>query len=94
MGGIPENLIRILPKGLGAVVEKSKIQVLPIFNMIEKLGNIETEEMFRTFNMGIGLIIVTSLQQCDSVLKCLHIKGEKPIVIGRVTAQEERVVIK
>lgn len=93
-GGIPENLIRILPKGLGAVVEKSKIQVLPIFNMIEKLGNIETEEMFRTFNMGIGLIIVTSLQQCDSVLKCLHIKGEKPIVIGRVTAQEERVVIK
>ncbi|NLB89003.1 MAG: phosphoribosylformylglycinamidine cyclo-ligase [Syntrophomonadaceae bacterium] len=93
-GGIPENLIRILPEGLGGVVEKSKIEVLPIFKMIEKLGNVETQEMFRTFNMGIGLIIATSSHQCDKVLKCLHIKGEKPIVIGRVTAQEERVVIK
>lgn len=93
-GGIAENLQRILPDGLGAVVEKSKIDILPIFQMIEKLGNIETQEMFRTFNMGIGLIIVTSSHQCDKVLKCLHIKGEKPIVIGRVTAQEERVIIK
>lgn len=93
-GGIPENLQRILPSGLGAIIDKSKIDIPPIFQMIEKLGNVETNEMFRTFNMGIGLIIVASPHHSDKVLKCLHVKGEKPIVIGRVTAEEERVIIK
>lgn len=93
-GGIVENLQRVLPDGLGALVDSSLIEVKPIFKLIEKLGQVEKEEMYRTFNMGIGYIVVTSPRQCDKTLKYLHVKGEKPIVIGRVSSEAERVVIK
>ncbi len=93
-GGIPENLPRILPAGLGAQIDKKAINILPVFDLIARLGNVDSEEMFRTFNMGIGFIIVIPPHQLDEVLKCLHIKGEKPIVIGRVCENEGRIIIK
>jgi phosphoribosylformylglycinamidine cyclo-ligase len=57
-GGIPSNLLRVLPKDLDAVVEKDKLPANPVFTWIARLGNIEEEEMFRTFNMGVGMILV------------------------------------
>lgn len=93
-GGLPENLPRILPDGLGAEIDKKAINILPIFDLIARLGNVESEEMFRTFNMGIGFIVVAASHQLDEALKCLHIKGEKPIVIGRVCENEGRIIIK
>ena len=57
-GGIPENLIRILPEGTKAVVHKKNIPESPLFSWIQRLGNVEEREMFRTFNMGVGMIIV------------------------------------
>lgn len=93
-GGIAENLARILPSTLGAEIEQDKIDILPIFNMIASLGKVELPEMFRTFNMGIGFIIVVSPLHLDKVIKCLHDKGEKSIVLGRVVANEGKVIIK
>lgn len=93
-GGIAENLQRSLPAGLGAEIDSHAIPVLPIFKMIAELGGVKFEEMYRTFNMGIGFILITSPQQSDNALKCLRDEGEKPIVIGRVCQEAGGVVIK
>lgn len=93
-GGIPENLQRSLPAGLGAQVESAAIPVLPVFDLIARAGKVEKQEMYRTFNMGIGFILITSPHYLDNALKCLRDEGEKPIVIGRVCQQDEGVVIK
>lgn len=93
-GGIIENLQRILPPGLGAEIDSSTIQVNPIFNLVEKLGQVEKAEMFRTFNMGIGFVIVISPHYHDKVLKYLQDQGENPIVIGRIISSQQGVAVK
>lgn len=93
-GGIPENLQRSLPAGLGAQVESAAIPVLPVFDLIARAGKVEKQEMYRTLNMGIGFILITSPHYLDNAVKCLRDEGEKPIVIGRVCQQDEGVVIK
>lgn len=57
-GGIPGNLPRTLPKGIGARIKKSTWEPPPIFRLVQEAGNIEEEEMFRVFNMGIGMIVI------------------------------------
>lgn len=93
-GGIAENLQRSIPEGLGAEIEGSAIDVPAIFKLIQRLGDVPVEEMFRTFNMGIGFIIAVAPLQLDNALKCLRAKGEKPIMIGKITAAQTKVVIK
>lgn len=93
-GGIGENLQRILPGGMGAEIDAAAISTPPIFKLIEELGQVPREEMFRTFNMGIGFILIVSPHHHDKTLKCLHVKGENPIVIGRVSKSAEGVIIK
>lgn len=93
-GGIPENLQRILPPGLGALIDSPAIDVPPILRMVEAMGEVEKGEMYRAFNMGIGYIIAVSSIHCDKALKCLRAKGEKPILLGRIEQGLERVVIK
>lgn len=93
-GGIPENLQRILPSGLGALIDSSAIKVPSIFQLIAAIGEVEKLEMYRTFNMGVGYIITLSPMHCDKALNCLHAKGEKPILLGRVEKGLERIVIK
>lgn len=93
-GGIAENLQRSIPDGLGAEISAQAIAIPPIFQMIARLGRVEPAEMFRTFNMGIGFIIAVAPQQYDNALKCLHAKGEQPIMIGNITAAQTKVVIK
>ena len=66
-GGITENLPRVLPKGTGAVVEMGTWPVLPIFEHLQQLGNIEPAEMMRTFNMGIGMLLVVLAQEVQAV---------------------------
>ena len=81
-GGITENLPRILPKGVGAVVRHGSWPVLPVFQHLQKLGAVAEEEMFRTFNMGIGLICVVPAakrQRAEAVLTKLN---ERFFVIG------------
>jgi len=92
-GGIIENLQRILPEGMGIIINGSDMEITPIFKLIQDLGGVNREEMFKTFNMGIGFTLVISAQHLDKALKQLRIKGEQPIVIGRVSKEVEGVII-
>ena len=90
-GGITENLPRVLPKGMGAIVELGTWPSLPIFEHLQKLGNIEQAEMMRTFNLGIGLVLVISAKKFKKVQTILERAGEKGYTIGRIVKGERKV---
>jgi phosphoribosylformylglycinamidine cyclo-ligase len=90
-GGMTENLPRVLPKGIGAVIEMGSWPVLPIFEHMQKIGNIEQAEMMRTFNMGIGMILVVPAKKFKKVQTILDRAGEKGFVIGRTVKGERKV---
>jgi phosphoribosylformylglycinamidine cyclo-ligase len=90
-GGITENLPRVLPKGIGAVVDASSWPSQPIFEHLQKLGNIEREEMMRTFNMGIGMTLVVPPKKFKKVMSVLDKAGEKAYTIGRIVKGERKV---
>src|SRR3989344_6031688 len=70
-GGFTENIPRIIPKGLGVEIKKSW-KILPIFQLIQEKGNISDDEMFKTFNMGIGLVLVVSPEEESNILKKIN----------------------
>ena len=90
-GGITENLPRVLPKGVSALVEMGSWPVLPIFEHLQKIGNVEQAEMLRTFNMGIGMILVVPAKKFKKVQTILDRAGEKGHVIGRIVKGERKV---
>jgi len=85
-GGFPGNIPRILPAGLGARIGKSSWRVPPLFRLIEKGGGISEDEMFRTFNMGIGMVVVVAPGDLHEVEHSLERRGEASFVIGSVVA--------
>ncbi|MBK3333231.1 phosphoribosylformylglycinamidine cyclo-ligase [Persephonella atlantica] len=92
-GGIPGNLIRVINKGLKAVIQKSSWELPPVFRWIQKEGNVPEEEMFRTFNMGIGMIIAVSECDVEKTLNIIKETGEKAYVIGKLQKGERSVEI-
>ena len=92
-GGITDNLPRILPKTICAVVETGSWTPLPIFEHLQQLGNVEREEMLRTFNMGVGLIAVVPADKFKRMKSTLDRAGEKFWVIGRSAPGGDRKVI-
>ncbi len=87
-GGIPGNLPRIFPSGLGAEIEKSSWTRPPIFELLQKWGEVEEEEMYKVFNMGIGFILVVDYSQGEKALSLLEELGEKAFLIGKVVEGE------
>jgi phosphoribosylformylglycinamidine cyclo-ligase (EC 6.3.3.1) len=87
-GGFYDNIPRILPDGLGAIIRKGTWPVQPIFYFIGDAGEIEEREMFRTFNMGIGLILITSPESADKVLTVLDNMRKKAYIIGNIVRRE------
>ena len=83
-GGITENLPRVLPRGFGAHIELGTWPVLPIFAHLQNLGNLPSDEMLRTFNMGIGMILVVSPKKFKRVQTIVERSGEKMYTLGRV----------
>jgi len=75
-GGLVENLPRILPQGLEFKIEKSSWKIPPIFELIKKLGHIDDDEMYRTFNMGIGFVLIVPENEADTVIKTVNFKKE------------------
>ena len=67
-GGFYENIPRSIPDGFSAKIEKSAVKILPVFNMLQSLGNIPERDMFNTYNMGVGMSIVVSKDDADKVL--------------------------
>ncbi|WP_185862267.1 phosphoribosylformylglycinamidine cyclo-ligase [Blattabacterium cuenoti] len=93
-GGISDNLSRILPENLSAIVEKKRIPILPIFNYIQKKGNLLDKEMWKTFNMGVGMIIIVSFQEQYTILDKLRFLGETPFIFGNIVKGNKRVFFK
>jgi phosphoribosylformylglycinamidine cyclo-ligase len=83
-GGVPGNLPRVLPPGLGAVVRRSAWSVPPIFRTLQRSGDVDTEEMDRVFNMGIGMIAVVDAAQAAGVIEAAAAEGIEAWVIGSV----------
>ena len=92
-GGITENLPRILPRGLDAVVDLAAWEVPPLFTHLQELGNVDREEMFRTFNMGIGLIAVIPAEQVKKVKAILNRANERHCLMGKIVARGSRKVV-
>jgi phosphoribosylformylglycinamidine cyclo-ligase len=90
-GGITENLPRVLHKGVGAIVEINSWPGSPIFEHLQKIGNVPQDEMLRTFNMGIGMILVVPAKKFKKVQTILERCGEKGYTIGRIVKGEKRV---
>lgn len=93
-GGFPDNIPRVLPKGLGAHINLTAVPVLPVFKWLADVGGIEQNEMLRTFNCGIGMIVIVSAKDSDAVMQAFARSGEKVVALGHVgkTSDGERVV--
>jgi len=83
-GGITDNLPRIFPSGLGAIVCRGTWKELPVFGALRGLGDVTDQEMFRVFNMGVGMVVVVSPDQADGALEILRSEGEDPSIIGEI----------
>lgn len=92
-GGFYENIPRMLKDGLTAKIEKWSVPVLPIFDVIQKTGNIPERDMFNTFNMGVGMIAAVAKEDADKAIETLHAQGEKACVIGEVVEGFGGVII-
>ena len=90
-GGFYENIPRAIPQGLCARVEKRAVKVLPIFDLIQRLGNIPERDMFNTFNMGVGMSLTVSRDSADKALAALHAQGVDAYVIGEIVRGEEKI---
>lgn len=83
-GGFIENIPRTIPEGLKPEIHLESFPILPIFKLMQKLGNIEDKEMFNTFNMGIGLVLIVNEKVAGQVMSRLEVMNEKAYVIGKV----------
>ena len=92
-GGFYENIPRSIPDGLGAVIDRSAVRILPIFELIQKTGNIPERDMFNTFNMGVGMSVVVPEQEADKALSILRANGQEAYVIGHVAESQDKVKI-
>ncbi len=87
-GGFEENIPRMLPEGLAAQVDYGSWPIPPIFDLIEKKGNLARKEMFTTFNMGVGMVLAVPEDEAVNVIKALEQDGERAYMIGRVVKGE------
>ncbi len=92
-GGFYENIPRSLPEGFAAKIKKSDVKILPIFNLLAKVGNIPERDMFNTFNMGVGMSIVVAKEDAEKALSVLKDAGEEPYIIGTVIKGDRGVII-
>ncbi len=92
-GGFYENIPRSIPDGLGAVIDKASVKILPIFDLIAKFGNVPERDMFNTYNMGVGMSIVVPAEQADKAIEILKNNGIDAYTIGKIVKSEDKVVI-
>lgn len=91
-GGFTENIPRVLPEGTQAVIDVGSWPVLPIFRLVQEAGGIAPADMYRTFNMGIGIVLVVKQDDVVDVIGTLQQLGEQPYLIGQIRAGERKVV--
>jgi phosphoribosylformylglycinamidine cyclo-ligase len=91
-GGITDNLPRMLPRGMAAIIEMGSWTVPPIFEHLQKLGNVAQEEMLRTFNMGLGMLLVVPSAKFKKAQTVIERAGEKAFTVGRIVKGERKVI--
>ena len=92
-GGFYENIPRCIPDGLCAKIEKKALRIPPIFPLLSRMGGISERDMFNTFNMGTGMVLVTARDSADKALAALHSLGQEAGVIGEIVSGEEKVAL-
>ncbi len=92
-GGFYENIPRSIPDGLCADIDRSAVRVLPIFDLLARVGNIPERDMFNTFNMGVGMSVVVPESDVDAALESLRESGEDAYVIGRIVKGDEKIIL-
>ncbi len=91
-GGFPDNLPRVLPDGVGIALDLDAVSVPPVFGWLARQGNVAEAEMLRTFNCGIGMVVVVDPAQAEAVSAALVVAGEAPVRLGEITARGESPV--
>ncbi len=92
-GGFYENIPRMLPDGVRAVVKKDSYPVLPIFRMLQKEGDIAEDMMYNTYNMGLGMVLAVDPADAERTMEAVRAAGETPYVVGSVEAGEKGVTL-
>lgn len=92
-GGFYENIPRALPDTLTAKIKKENVPVLPIFKLMQSFGNIDERDMYNTFNMGIGMVVIVSKEDEEEAKKVLEESGEKAYTLGEVIEGNDGVII-
>jgi phosphoribosylformylglycinamidine cyclo-ligase len=90
-GGFYENIPRAVNNGLCAEIEKAKVDVLPVFSLLADTGKIPERDMYNTFNMGVGMIVVVAPENADKALSVLRENGEDAYIIGKLTTGDEKI---
>lgn len=92
-GGFYENIPRMLPEGMHAVVEKNSYEVPAIFKLLQKTGNIAEEMMYNTYNMGLGMIVAVDKADVDKAMEAMKAAGDTPYIVGHIKAGEKGVTL-
>lgn len=92
-GGFYENIPRCIPEGLCAKIDKSAIKVTPIFNLLQRVGNIPERDMYNTYNMGVGMALIVSKETADKAVEALKSEGVEAYVIGEIIENEEQIIL-
>jgi phosphoribosylformylglycinamidine cyclo-ligase len=92
-GGLPENLPRVLPEGLAAVVERGSWRRPAVFDWLQSAGRIADAELYRTFNCGLGMAVIVAAEAAEKAVALLEAQGEQAWIAGRIEAGERRVVL-
>ncbi len=93
-GGLLDNIPRVLPEGCAVELDPSRWRRPPIFDVVQKLGSVPKEEMYRTFNMGVGMVLIVAPYYAQSVLRQLRKAGEDAVIIGRVVQGDRQVTVR
>ena len=92
-GGFPENIPRVLPDNLAAHLDLAAISPPPVFGWLQSLGGVEPREMLRTFNCGVGMIVVAAADRADDLIALLRDLGEAPVRLGHLAKREDDAVV-
>jgi phosphoribosylformylglycinamidine cyclo-ligase len=92
-GGFYENIPRSIPEGFGAKIEKKAVQILPIFDLLQKTGGVSERDMFNTFNMGVGMSVVVKKEDAFKALAILKENGENAYVMGEIVKGDEKIIL-
>ena len=93
-GGLTENSPRVIPHGLEVLLSAQTWTRPPVFDWLQKAGNISNEEMYRTFNCGIGMTVCVAAEHTEKALQTLRSQGEQPVIIGEVRRGDGGVVVR